>query len=160
MITCQICKHTNPPRAIVCHQCGIHLDQEVLHGESTRIQPKHVPLFHFILTISPTSLHFDADDLQFNLDPEPQIYMGREFAHRFSHAYLDLQPFNGLKYGVSRIHARLQQDPFGQYHVMDLGSTNGTTLNDELLTPFLQYPVPQESFIRLSKLPILIRFSQ
>ena len=159
MVKCQICGHSNPPRAIACHQCGVHLDQELLRGNITPTQDKQVPLPLFTLEISPTALSFQFHDTRHILMPEPEIYLGREFAEGFSHAHLDLQAFNGWMYGISRIHARLELDPLGRYHIVDLGSTNGTLLNNELLTAFQQYPLKNDDLIALSNFPILIQFN-
>jgi pSer/pThr/pTyr-binding forkhead associated (FHA) protein len=46
--------------------------------------------------------------------------------------------------GISRLHAVLERRPDGGYAIRDLGSTNGTTLNDDPV------PLGQETAVQLA----------
>jgi hypothetical protein len=47
--------------------------------------------------------------------------------------------------GISRLHAVLERRPDGGYALRDLGSTNGTTINDDAA------PVPQDTAVPLAE---------
>ncbi|MBX3081362.1 MAG: FHA domain-containing protein, partial [Anaerolineae bacterium] len=51
---------------------------------------------------------------------------------------LDLSPYGGIQAGVSRRHARLFVHDRGLY-IQDLGSTNGTFINEHQLQPESPY---------------------
>ncbi len=71
---------------------------------------------------------------------------------------IDLSAYNAYETGVSRHHAQLIiQDT--QATLTDLGSTNGTRLNGNLLRPFVPQYLKNEDIITLGKLKILIHIS-
>ncbi len=75
--------------------------------------------------------HIQCANPSIRLGIEPGVIIGR----RGSYASV-FTPY-GM---VSGIHAQLDRQPDGQWTVTDLGSTNGTTLNGQPLTP--NVPVP------------------
>ena len=50
---------------------------------------------------------------------------------------------------ISREHCKILQRE-GQYYIVDLNSTNGTYLNDEMLVPNQEYPIQPGDRLRLS----------
>lgn len=92
--------------------------------------------------ISPDDLQFpdDASPLTFVLDAE-SVAVGRQSASRGSIPDIDL----GGAYedpGVSRRHLRFHRLPDGTYAVVDCGSANGTTINDDATPLPPEIPVP------------------
>lgn len=56
---------------------------------------------------------------------------------------------------VSRQHAQIRIDEKGHYWLMDLGSTNGTTLNGSLIEPMVEYDVTRKDSICFAQSDIL-----
>lgn len=71
---------------------------------------------------------------------------------------IDLEPFEGFELGVSRLHARIRVAA-SEASVVDLGSSNGTRLNNEALMPNQPHPLKHKDLIRLGRmsLQVLIR---
>ena len=70
---------------------------------------------------------------------------------------VDLSPYGASEKGVSRVHAelRLSNDVL---FIVDLGSTNGTYLNEEFLSPNMPHMLHDGDTIRLGSLVIHIYF--
>lgn len=70
---------------------------------------------------------------------------------------LDLTELNALAHGVSRRHCALQRR--GDYlSVIDLGSANGTFLNDQKLMPYIDYIVSHGDHLILGTLHVAVFF--
>jgi eukaryotic-like serine/threonine-protein kinase len=65
---------------------------------------------------------------------------------------LDLSPYNGLKQGVSRLHASIQIDDQQTVTLVDLGSTNGSWLNGIRIEPHIPVTLNNGDVIALGKL--------
>jgi len=87
----------------------------------------------------------------------PAIILGRVDKDNPSEMDVDLGPYGAAEYGVSRQHACLE---LLRKTVMltDLGSTNGTFLNDQRVLPQQRRVVRDNDEIRLGKLVIHIYF--
>jgi len=70
---------------------------------------------------------------------------------------IDLQPVQGGANGVSRRHAVLRPVN-GEWTITDLGSTNGTFLNEAPLAPNHVTPLRDKTRIRLGNLTIFFRY--
>ncbi|MEX2144743.1 MAG: FHA domain-containing protein [Anaerolineales bacterium] len=66
---------------------------------------------------------------------------------------VDLEPFQAFKSGVSRLHARIRVEQRVMW-ITDLGSANGTQVNNEKLTPHQDYPLSNKDVVRLGRLSI------
>lgn len=90
-----------------------------------------------------------AEGLQFPCDPrerrlaldKPEIRIGRGDVSGDAPAELDVVGAAGDP-GVSRLHAILVRQADGSYSVVDRGSTNGTSVNDEPASIAPDVPVP------------------
>jgi ribosomal protein L37E len=71
---------------------------------------------------------------------------------------LDLSEFQGLTYGVSRQHCKLERRGI-QLYVADLGSTNGTYLNNKRLAPFQDQMIGHGDRLILGAMHIIVMFS-
>ncbi len=87
-----------------------------------------------------------------DVPPRPEVILGR--THRNTVADVDLGPHGAADTGVSRHHARLlQQD--GQWHLDDLGSLNGTFVNDARLRQGQPVPLKNGDLIRCSHMSLV-----
>ena len=66
---------------------------------------------------------------------------------------VDLSPYNAYANGVSRLHALLKLVK-GQVVLVDLGSSNGTYLNGNRLSPYAEMLVNHGDIVYLGKLKI------
>ncbi|MBC8074995.1 MAG: FHA domain-containing protein [Chloroflexales bacterium] len=70
---------------------------------------------------------------------------------------IDLHALGGSAQGVSRRHAVLRFAG-GQWHVLDLASTNGTFLNDVPVAPNTLLPIADKTKIRLGNIMMFFRY--
>ena len=94
------------------------------------------------------SLVFDLKDM---------VVIGRDGADTVGFPVIDLNPYDALRYGVSRRHAVLKLEE-NRVFVIDNGSKNGVTLNDELLNPGSAYLVRHGDTIYLGQMRFQINF--
>jgi pSer/pThr/pTyr-binding forkhead associated (FHA) protein len=66
---------------------------------------------------------------------------------------VDLEPYQAFKEGVSRLHARIKVEPQAIW-ITDLGSANGTRVNEQMLTPHQEFPLSDNDVVRLGRLNI------
>jgi len=71
---------------------------------------------------------------------------------------LDLTPYGGGLYGVSRKHAKLEYSDNSYIFITDLDSTNGTTVCGVRLTPYQSCLLRDDDLIALGNLTLSIRF--
>lgn len=80
--------------------------------------------------------------------------LGRGSTQTFATAVLDLEPHGGSQAGVSRHHARIYRTGT-QWFIEDLNSTNGTFVNEKMLTPGQPTPLLNSSQVRCSRLILI-----
>jgi hypothetical protein len=91
--------------------------------------------------------------------PIDQIALGRGDASRDLFPELDLTPDGGFDEGVSREHARIYQ--IGRrLFVEDVGSTNGTFLNDQRISPHLPHVLQEGDALQLGRLKLRVKFDR
>ena len=91
------------------------------------------------------------------LDLDDEIRVGRKDEARQVIPELDLTTDRGSEFGVSRLHASIQASNRGVV-LIDLGSTNGTLLNNYRLPPDLPYPLHNGDEIRFGRLLVHVFF--
>jgi pSer/pThr/pTyr-binding forkhead associated (FHA) protein len=69
---------------------------------------------------------------------------------------VDLTPYEGVKMGLSRQHARIRIQG-GQVFIEDMGSTNQTAVNQQILAPGQQQPLHDSDEIRFGRMILTIR---
>lgn len=84
------------------------------------------------------------------------VVIGRECSED-NMPQIDLNPYDALEYGVSRRHATLRVDE-NRVYLIDNGSKNGVSLNDELLNPGSAYLVNDGDSIHLGQMRFQINF--
>jgi hypothetical protein len=169
MITCKYCQYPNADQAKVCEQCGHHLwgdetwqvpstiqDETIVQklpesfsksqikagwGTST-FEPQNYVILHIRETQEPVFVKLQDEYL---------------FGRYEGIDGLNLAPFGGLEKGVSRIHAALRRGD-EMLFLVDLGSTNGTFLNEQAISPNQPRVLRSGDQIRLGQMVMHIYF--
>jgi hypothetical protein len=146
MMTCKECGNQEYQGALFCSQCGASLlelggelavleeapdpEPPSLLGQQVRVSQ----LYETITFMIPLS------GRHISLPAKNDIRIGRATPGQPDPPEVDTTPDNGSEYGVSRNHAVIRISEQG-VALIDLNSTNGTTLNNYRLPPELPYPI-------------------
>lgn len=163
-ISCSSCGKLNPPDAAFCCYCGIPVltllpSPTTIHIQSQGLKPDIPDKFTQLISQSPDSIIIQilGHDKPIVAKGTSDIVLGR-FSPGDPSPTVDLTPYHGSLMGVSRQHAIIKHDSTG-YSIQDIGSTNGTWLNEEKLVPYKGYPLHSGDLIRLGQLGINIHFT-
>jgi hypothetical protein len=161
-IICPNCEYPNAADADVCAQCG-----KALSGMTTAAAPAVAAIDVLQPLIQPPTLNIGEvmfliagkpDPIRIKLMPgENEIMLGRRFEGEHV-PHLDLSDASDVSGSVSRRHAviRLSSDrPF----VEDLGSTNGTWVNENQLEAGKTHPLRTGDLIRMGQQFVFIYFA-
>ncbi len=168
-IICPVCKTRNELDAKFCVNCGAALEDpfgEVEHKTKTTDMQALTPemIQEWVLkntreAVAPDSgiaFYVDGHSMPAYIDPEGEFVLGRKVGAT-SELLLDLAPFGGYSLGLSRRHAIIRHTREG-YEILDLGSVNGSWLNEERLVPHQAYPLPSGSHLRLGRMRLLVLY--
>ncbi len=164
MIICPNCQHKEITGAIYCSECGAQLIDMMIathkihtaeayqeaRRDPGRIQPP--PSAHLQSWISLNMI--DSGQI-LPLADRTEFTLGRSAEGQPIIPDVDLSPYNAYANGVSRLHAVLK---LVQEHIVivDLGSANGTYLNGNRLSPYVETPVAHGDIISLGKLKMQV----
>jgi hypothetical protein len=161
-IICPNCEYPNAADADVCAQCG-----KALSGMTTAAAPAVAAIDVLQPLIQPPTLNIGEvmflvagkpDPIRLKLMPgENEILLGRRFEGE-QVPHLDLSDASNVSGSVSRRHAviRLSSDrPF----VEDLGSTNGTWVNENQLEVGKAHPLRTGDLIRMGQQFVFVYFA-
>ena len=166
MIECPSCGHKNRTGTLFCGKCGIYLPT----GGPLRTQP----LPEDELPISQAN-PWDSDSVEdgaqeaiiplhvrvmpagreVQLPPIPVVHVGRMDATHGIFPDLDLTSDGGLEGGVSRRHCKIHQQE-SSYLIEDVGSANGTFLNEQRLTPYLPYEIEDGDELQIGRIELQV----
>ncbi len=142
MVQCKECNAYQYEGALFCSECGSLLTQEP--RETTDVlpfadyYPRPLPALPDDCRVEPLMagkrITFMIPHKRGRrvMDLHEQIIIGRSGKESDTQPDLDLSEEDGAELGVSRIHAAIQWSNYGLV-VSDLGSTNGTLLNNSRL---------------------------
>ena len=136
------CPNCGTPRsgtARFCEDCGFDHDTGRVPALVTPAAPPAGPVAGWTVTIAPDPVYFAEnaiDGIEFPASPAsrtvplppPQVRIGRKSNSKGTHPEIDLAEDDP---GVSHSHALLTLSVDGVWLVSDLGSTNGTYINDD-----------------------------
>ena len=153
MKVCARCGEKNLEGSVLCLKCGwvlrhtLEVEAVQKTKETHRLPdpPTEPELTLMIVTaqgIKPITLPFGQ-----------HITLGRSDSK--STPNIDLVPFGGMELGVSRLHAVIDYT-MDAASITDLGSTNGTYLNNKKLEPFQARILRYDDELHLGKLVIYI----
>ena len=176
MITCPQCKHEEPEGAFFCSECGARLirlnglqthsinqnnDTQTTIPAAGKISLQEDPLK--AASIAPEKLGEDvAISLRvlpsgdtIPLEGQVEFTIGRTSRGQSILPDVDLSPFDAYAKGVSRLHAALRIEN-GEISLMDLGSVNGTFINQTKIPPNMYRRLQPGDIISLGKLRLQI----
>ena len=161
---CPVCKQKNELEAVVCGHCGAALEDPFMDpGARTKTTDMQALTPEQIRDWSPEKAGVPESGIAVYVEGASKpacIESGREFVMgrqmgASSEGLLDLSPWGGYHLGLSRKHAIIRRTEHS-YEVLDLGSDNGTWLNDERLVPHIPYPLPSGSQLRLGRMRLFV----
>jgi hypothetical protein len=167
MIHCKECNATQYEGALFCNECGSFLTQE--QRETTDVLPfanfqTHLPPalpndFRPETLTNPKNITFVIPQQRKRhvVALTSQIRIGRKGQEFDERPELDLSENEAAELGVSRMHAIIQWSNYGLV-VLDLGSTNGTLLNNSRLPAQRPFPLQSGDELRLSELLVHVFF--
>ncbi|HSG41726.1 MAG TPA: FHA domain-containing protein [Anaerolineales bacterium] len=166
---CPVCKESNEPNAIICLHCGATLEDpspnsgtrtkrtdlpaDVLEGiQEWSVDESAVPEYGL-------AVYVEGEFSPIHKDSTGELVIGRKSGKtaKLTDNLLDLSANGGYGQGVSRRHAVIRQMEQG-YEVFDLGSSNGTWLNERRLAPHKHYPLESGSHLRLGKMRLFVLY--
>lgn len=165
MKTCPYCAYSNREGVFFCEECGHPFlgDQDVL--STTRLSQEERAEFKGRVTWG--TARFDPagaivirlrDSTEsIKLQAKDEILLGRSEAQLGIVPDLDMAPFGAAEQGVSRRHAIIRRGE-NTLTLIDLGSTNGTHLNGQRLTPNQPRVLRDGDEIRMGRLVFHIYF--
>lgn len=161
---CPVCKNKNDIEAMVCIHCGASLENFFTDAAvATRNTEMQTPSFDKIaeLSVDETlvpergiAIYVEGVSKPVFLYSSDEFVMGRRVGETAG-ILLDLSPLGGYHMGLSRRHALIQRTEHG-YEITDLGSSNGTWVNNERLVPHTAYPLASGSQLRLARMRFLV----
>lgn len=163
---CPNCKHKNEIESVVCANCGAMLDDPFIDpGAKTKtsdmqaLSPDSMKIWSVDEETAPESgiaFYMKGGLKPVHIESRLEFVMGRKVG-KTSEGLLDLAPLGGYHLGLSRRHAAIRRTQDG-YEVLDLGSINGTWLNDERLVAHKSYPLTSGSHLRLGQMQLFVLF--
>ena len=164
MIECPCCGRKHRPGTLFCTECGVYLPTggplgtepipehdlpaaraHAWDGASERVGTRQTDAVLRIRVLS--------TDRQIQLPSNEEVQVGRLDAAHGIFPDIDLTPDGGLERGVSRRHCKIYEQG-GEYFVEDLGSANGTFLDDERLTPYLPHVLNDGDRLQLGRVEL------
>ena len=164
---CPICKSSNEVEAVVCWNCGAALEDPFMDpGARTKTTDSLVHAYDGIKewTIDETTIprsgiavYVEGIASPAYIDSKGEFVIGRKVDKTTGplEPLLDLSPLGGFGLGISRRHAVIRRVEHG-YEILDLGSVNGTWLNEERLVPHKTYPLTSGSHVRLGNMRLYV----
>ena len=163
---CPVCQTKNELEAVVCGNCGAALEDPFLdpgaRTKTTDMQAVDVERIKEWLTDDATvpeggiAVYLERGFRPVHVDSKEEFVIGRKVGTT-SDVSLDLSASGGYHLGVSRRHVVIRRTERG-YEVLDLGSVNGTWLNEERLAPHTAYALASGSHLRLGRMRLFVRY--
>lgn len=178
MITCPFCKTIHVENTLFCDECGTYLLEESKR-DTFPLEEENQISYDRDLTQNPPSASKDSLSKPFaHILPPPvlrlkigprqkefeavldkTVHLGRLDPKANVFPEIDLTDENGVENGISRKHIRLLYRQ-GKVLVEDLGSINGTTLNNRKLSAYLPEELNDGDTLVLGKLTIEVTIIQ
>lgn len=163
IVVCQNCGKSQEQEDLFCANCGAKLagaadehgmpSEEELGGVVTTRLRNSGALAIPQVGNARLSLHIIRSGQILPLDGPGEYIVGRVSEGQSILPDVDLEPYAAYESGVSRLHARITiQDT--KIWITDLGSANGTRVNNEVLSPHQAHPLSHKDVVRFGRLSI------
>lgn len=164
-VKCPECGYFSAAQAIECPQCGTELPREVT--TAIRRDPDLLPILTRGKNILPASalvvLQFYPSGITEIMHLDTPLLLGRIVQTGQEdvpdHQVFDLSDYQAHRHGVSRRHCLLARHS-EHLLVTDLGSTNGTYLNEKRLSPNEPQQIAHGDQLTLGTLHMVVYFSE
>lgn len=158
---CQSCGTENRVGELVCQNCGDLLTgRPISRVNETQPMPPDMEAkpFEQVQVKEAHLITFEIADSIFRatLEAGTVILVGRDITKLVDNPVLDLANLGAFEKGVSRRHAAIHIAADGIY-LIDLGSTNGTFLNDQRLIPHQPVLLRNGDTIHLARMSVRVR---
>jgi hypothetical protein len=169
MIICPNCSHEELVGAFFCSECGAQLvfpdgvPDKPIHPTPAVIQDYRVKKSG--RSGKSVSLKFKTDEfIALNLlecdeiipiRGKREVTLGRSSEGQPIIPDIDFAPYHGYEAGVSRLHVSIQINE-QEIIVTDLGSANGTRINDQKISSHSSHPIKHGDILTLGKFRIQI----
>lgn len=162
MINCKICKNKEYVGSFFCSECGSQLLSDGDLDIDTLVIPTRDK--QDTKPSAPDQKELAQRDTEFALyNPERGKYLDIPPNHEFTIGRyvegqvitpdVDLNPYDAFENGISRLHATIRFDPQSQqYFVLDLGSANGTSVNNYEIPANSEVPLKHGDEVKFGKL--------
>jgi len=162
VIICATCQHENLDGMMFCEDCGNQIAGPKLDTYAIRpdlIKPTLDVAGEIVSTPGRfdtwASLHLLESGHILPLGDKSEFTLGRVSENQPIMPDIDLTPYQAFTNGVSRIHAVMKRNE-KRVSVTDLGSSNGTYMNNERLQPNVETTIGHNDILSLGKLKIQI----
>ena len=166
---CPVCKESNDLEAVVCRHCGAALEDPFMES-GPRTKRTNIPaellegikdwsVDEAAVPENGIAVYVEGSFRPVHVDSSEEFVFGRKSGKtaKPSENLLDLSPMGGYGNGVSRRHAVILRTEQG-YEILDLGSANGTWVNETRLAPHKHYPLKSGSHLRLGRMRLFVLY--
>jgi hypothetical protein len=161
-IVCPTCHHQEPEGALFCSDCGTKLlTEDGLSTAAIRASDSSItqagkappPPPPVQATEAQVSLHIVRTGQILPLIGREEFTIGRVSQGQSILPDIDLTPYEAYSQGVSRLHAtiRLEEE---EISIEDLGSSNGTRVNNQKINPHKHHQIAHGDVITLGRFKI------
>ena len=166
---CPACKASNDLEAVVCARCGAVLEDPFMDpGFQTKttniaaIRPEGIRSWPIDEATAPNhgiAIYLEGESKPAYVEARTEFVIGRKVGATsgMPQDLLDLSLLGAYGQGLSRQHVRIRRTTDG-YEIRDLGSANGTWVNDARLLPNQYHPLPSGSHLRLGSMRLYVLY--
>jgi len=164
MIVCPNCGNKELPGALYCKECGTQflppnrdLTVTIPSSLSDQLHEKLTDAEEQVVPPTPENANLslflvDTGEV-IQMEGLTEYTIGRSAEDQPILPDIDLAPYQGYEFGVSRLHASIKiSSPYA--FLTDFGSANGTQLNGQKMSPNKPYPITHGDIIILGKMKI------
>lgn len=162
-VECENCGRKNRKGEIFCFACGMLLNQQITSTRHFATATSELFSAEYYGRDSVLILTVQGnEEAQFEVRPQlrqDEMVLGRSTKNVVVRPEIDLATVGGAEKGVSRLHAALSYEQAGEMiHIYDLGSANGTYINERRLHPTERRVLRHGDELRLGRLVLMAHF--